>query len=170
MYRTAHRRLTAAQLLSEVGVGQFIGVPAEDDLLHVLGQPVEAAGQQGDLLVADGLAAGRGAGIDQKFAQVIRSFLTAGIAFAGAEVLAQRPPGGPQHDGPQPRGQLGDSAALKAVKGLVSLDQGILDQVGVVQAAGQPAAADGPDQETNVGARAIQHLAAGLLVTAQRPP
>src|SRR5690242_9445042 len=44
-----------------------------------------------------------------------------------------------------------------------------MDQVGVVQAVGQPAAQDRPDQEADVGAEAVQQPAAGLGASPQGP-
>ena len=106
--------LAAAQPLGEGGVRQFIDVPAEEDLLHVLGQAGEGVSHAGGLFVPNRLLAGRAAGVGHLLGEGGTGFLAAGVALAGCEMTAESVPGRSQHDRPQPGGELSHRGPLEA--------------------------------------------------------
>jgi hypothetical protein len=79
----------------------------------------------------------------------------ADVAHGGAYVVADSPTGRAQHDLPQPASEFGRRAAAEAREVAVRLQEGILDQVGVVQPGLEPSVVERPDQDAQVGTVAL---------------
>ena len=133
------------------------------------GSRARASAKRAVCFVLYRLLTGRAVGNHQPAEYDIARLFATAIALTGAKVTAKGMPRRSEHDHTQPGGEFGRHGTTETAEVAVDLDEGVLNQVGIVEPLGDSASPQCADEEPDIRPIAVEQLSKGFGVARTCP-